>query len=202
MVSISFPRRPTAWGPGPWEFPDPTTRRRTSWPKWQSQTIRGLILAAEDPQGFSHLTADQVKQLAPLQANGFLVVQDLFLSPAAQQADLVLPARPYSEKTGTLMNLERRLQLSRGADPGPQAALWTGDLLAGLAPHLGLPVQCTTPDQTFLEITRTHPDWAGFSYARIEDGGRHWPCPSPDHPGTPILFEDGFPQGKAKLFTA
>lgn len=167
-----------------------------------SQTIRGLILVAEDPQGFGHLSADQVKQLAPLQADGFLIVQDLFLSPAAQQADLVLPARPYSEKTGTLMNLERRLQLSRGADPGPKAVLWTGDLLAGLARHLGLPALPTTPDQTFMEITRTHPDWAGFSYARIEDGGRHWPCPSPDHPGTPILFEDGFPQGKAKLFSA
>lgn len=164
-------------------------------------TIRGLILTTEDPYAFSHLTADQVQQLASLPGNGFLVVQDLFLSPAAELADLVLPARPYSEKIGTRMNLERRVQLSRGADLGPQAAPWAGDLLAGLAPHLGLSGPCTTPDQTFFEITRTHPDWAGFSYTRIEKGGLHWPCPAADHPGTPILFEAGFPKGKAKLFS-
>ena len=27
----------------------------------------------------------------------------------------------------------------------------------------------------------------------------HWPCPTPDHPGTPYLFSETFPSGKGRL---
>ncbi|MCX6463543.1 MAG: molybdopterin oxidoreductase family protein, partial [Pseudonocardiales bacterium] len=43
---------------------------------------------------------------------------------------------------------------------------------------------------------------AGISYARLDAGeALHWPCPSPDHPGTPRLFADRFahPDGRARL---
>jgi assimilatory nitrate reductase catalytic subunit len=36
-------------------------------------------------------------------------------------------------------------------------------------------------------------DYAGISYERIEaEQGVFWPCPAPDHPGTPRLFADRF----------
>lgn len=41
----------------------------------------------------------------------FLVVQDLFLSETAQQADVVLPALSYVEKGGCFINIEGRVQL-------------------------------------------------------------------------------------------
>ena len=28
----------------------------------------------------------------------------------------------------------------------------------------------------------------------------HWPCPSPDHPGTPYLFADDFPRGRGRFW--
>jgi assimilatory nitrate reductase catalytic subunit len=45
-------------------------------------------------------------------------------------------------------------------------------------------------------------DYAGISYRRVEDeDGVFWPCPDPDHPGTPRLFTERFatPDGKARF---
>ena len=39
----------------------------------------------------------------------------------------------------------------------------------------------------------------GMSYERLEEQGLSWPCPEPDHPGTPILHVGGFPRGKGWL---
>jgi len=51
------------------------------------------------------------------------------------------------------------------------------------------------------EIGRVWPAVSGISYSRIEKHGIQWPCPAPDHPGTPYLFKGGFPRGKGR-FTA
>ena len=42
---------------------------------------------------------------------------------------------------------------------------------------------------------------SGMSYARLEGKGLCWPCPTPDHPGTPILHQGRFTRGKG-LFAA
>jgi len=42
---------------------------------------------------------------------------------------------------------------------------------------------------------------SGMTYARIDERGLQWPCPTLDHPGTPYLFKGGFPRGKGR-FTA
>ena len=60
------------------------------------------------------------------------------------------------------------------------------------------------PDPTAIwdEMRSVTPDFAGISYARLErEGGVHWPCPAPEHPGTPFLFADDFPSGRGKFWT-
>ena len=45
-------------------------------------------------------------------------------------------------------------------------------------------------------------DYSGMSYARLDrEDGLYWPCPSPDHRGTPRLFEKSFPTttGRARF---
>jgi predicted molibdopterin-dependent oxidoreductase YjgC len=48
--------------------------------------------------------------------------------------------------------------------------------------------------------------YRGIDYARLDSpgcpAGIQWPCPSSDHPGTPILYEKEFPRGKARLIYA
>jgi len=51
----------------------------------------------------------------------------------------------------------------------------------------------------FEEIARVTPSYGGITYERIEAEGLHWPCPTPDHPGTPILHGQQFTRGKGKF---
>jgi predicted molibdopterin-dependent oxidoreductase YjgC len=46
------------------------------------------------------------------------------------------------------------------------------------------------------------PDFQGITYERLErEGGVHWPCPSPEHPGTPYLFSDEFRRGRGRFYS-
>jgi predicted molibdopterin-dependent oxidoreductase YjgC len=56
------------------------------------------------------------------------------------------------------------------------------------------------PAAIWQEMARLTPPFQGISYARLEaEGGVHWPCPTPDHPGTPYLFAESFPRGRGKF---
>ena len=58
------------------------------------------------------------------------------------------------------------------------------------------------PEAIFNEIASLTPSYAGVTYDRLEGEGIQWPCPTPEHPGTPFLHKDGrFTRGKG-LFHA
>ena len=80
--------------------------------------LKALYLVASDPAGDSPAGAAAVANV------DFLVVQDLFLTASAQQADVVLPAVSWAETDGTFTNLERRVQRAPKAlaDPHSKAA--------------------------------------------------------------------------------
>ncbi|NOY14276.1 MAG: molybdopterin-dependent oxidoreductase [Deltaproteobacteria bacterium] len=80
--------------------------------------LQALYVVGEDPLVSYPDSALVEKALeAP-----FLVVQDLFLSATARQADVVLPATSFAEKDGTFTNAERRIQRVRqGIEPKGEA---------------------------------------------------------------------------------
>jgi predicted molibdopterin-dependent oxidoreductase YjgC len=51
------------------------------------------------------------------------------------------------------------------------------------------------------EIASVTPSYGGITYDRLEYEGIHWPCPTSDHPGTPILHVGTFIGGKAVFFS-
>lgn len=53
----------------------------------------------------------------------------------------------------------------------------------------------------FTEIGQVTPSYAGINYGRIDKTGVHWPCPNPEHPGTPVLHTAQFTRGQG-LFHA
>lgn len=57
------------------------------------------------------------------------------------------------------------------------------------------------PGQIMKEIASVVPIYGGIRHARLRDDGVQWPCPSPDHPGTPYLYADRFmtANGKARF---
>jgi len=49
------------------------------------------------------------------------------------------------------------------------------------------------------EIAALTPSMAGLSYEKLERGGIQWPCPTAEHPGTPILHKEKFTRGLGKF---
>ena len=131
-----------------------------------------------------------------LQHLDFLAVVELFMSETAELADVVLPAASFAEKRGTKTTTDRRVQwFEKAIEPvGESHPDW--QILCDLAERLGLaPAFPYGAEEDILaEINRVTPSYAGITPQRVQValGGIPWPCPTPDHPGTPILYADGF----------
>jgi assimilatory nitrate reductase catalytic subunit len=136
-----------------------------------------------------------------------LVVADIVMSETAAMADVVLPVTQWAEETGTMTNLEGRVILRERAVAPPAGVRSDLDVLAGLASRLGSPVAFgTDPETIFAELGAASAggkaDYAGIDYARVRrEHGVFWPCPTPDHPGTPRMFTESFPtpDGRARF---
>lgn len=183
------------WGP----FANKKGRRLTEVP---GDIRKGLIRAAyiigenplqSDPDASS--VAESFRKL------DFLMVQDLFMTPTAELADVVLPAASYLEKTGTFTNTERRVQMVNEVLPplsGTRPDWRILSELIRLMSRPGSPVPYyASPEAIFNEIRMACPAYRGMTYARIAaNDGLCWPCPDETHPGTPILHTTAFSRGK------
>ncbi|MFN2145383.1 MAG: formate dehydrogenase subunit alpha, partial [Anaerolineales bacterium] len=139
-----------------------------------------------------------------------LIVQDIFLNETGAYADILLPAVSFAEKDGTFTNSDRRVQLIRKAIPSPGESKPDWEIVCDLArrtenligAHISAGFDFASPSHIWDEMASLTPPFQGITHQRIEaESGVHWPCPAPDHPGTPYLFTDSFPSGKGKLTT-
>lgn len=131
----------------------------------------------------------------------FLVVEDIFLTETAKFADVVLPATTYAEKDGTFTNTERRVQLLHKAVNGPGQAKHDWEIHQMIANKMGLNWNYKNSEEIFNEIAKFTPSYGGMSYERLEKNhGLHWPCPTADHPGTPVLHVGKFAKGIGTMF--
>ncbi|HCC69317.1 MAG TPA: formate dehydrogenase subunit alpha [Nitrospiraceae bacterium] len=129
----------------------------------------------------------------------FFVVQDIFLTETARIAQVVLPAASFAEKDGTFTNAERRVQRVRKViEPiGNSKPDWW--IICQIAKRLGASgFDFEYPSQIMAEISSVTPSYTGMSYERLENSGLQWPCPSREHPGTPILHTERFSTNSGK----
>jgi formate dehydrogenase alpha subunit len=161
-------------------------------------SVKGLVVLGENPVG-SDPDINHVRHA--LECAELLVVIDIFRTETAELAHVVLPGASFAEKDGTFSNTERNvLRVRKAVEPvGDSRADW--QIICDLSTRFGLPMHYESPEAIFEEITQVTPSYAGLSYERLERGGIPWPCPSKDHPGTPILHKDRFTRGKG-LFHA
>jgi len=167
-------------------------------PKAHDGIIKSLYIIGENPLVSDPDLNHAEKCFEDLE---FLVVQDLFLTETAQKADVVLPSTCFAEKDGTFSNTERRVQRVRKAVEGPGDAKIDWAITCDIASRMGYPMSYNSSEDIFEEIRIVTPSYAGITYDRIDKTGIHWPCPSIDHPGTPILHSAQFTRGKG-LFHA
>ncbi len=170
--------------------------------------VRAMYVTGENPL----LSEPDLNEAAEKFRNlEFLVVQDIFMHETAQIADVVLPATSFAEKDGTFTNSERRVQrIRKTVEPrGESRPDWEiiCDLARRMCRKLGLPLEdqfaYSHPARIFDEMASLTPILSGISYERLDrEGGIQWPCPEPDHPGTPYLYADSFPRGPRARFIA
>lgn len=167
--------------------------------------IRGYYVMGENPM-MSEPDLHHARQV--MEELDFVLVQDIFINETSAYADIILPATSFAEKEGTFTNSDRRVQLIREAVPAPGSARPDWDIVADLArrveARLGRKKSAgfdfDSPVAVWDEMARLTPPFQGITHDRIvREDGVHWPCPTPDHPGTPYLFADTFPSGRGKL---
>ncbi len=138
----------------------------------------------------------------------FLVVQDIFPSETAHLAHVILPAASSLEKDGSFTNTERRVQLLNPVLPAPGESLPDWQITAEIASRFDQEMgngrdpdywHYDSPRDIFEELTKVTPIYAGMSNERLHDNGLQWPCPTSDHPGTPILHVGQFARGLGKF---
>ncbi len=158
--------------------------------------IKALYVMGENP---ALSDPNSARTRRGLEALEFLVVQDIFLTETAKMAHVVLPAASFAEKDGTFTSTERRVQRVRAAFPPPGEAREDWRIICGLGSKLGHRMEYSGAGAILDEIAKVTPSYGGIGFGRIEDQGLAWPCPAPDHPGTPVLHLEKFTRGKGKF---
>ena len=167
--------------------------------------VRALFIMGENPMMTEpnlNVTRHHMEGLE------FLIAQDLFINESGAYADVFLPATSWAEKDGTFTNTDRRVQRVRKAiEPfGQVRSDWEiiCDLASRVEERLGLSNSAYwsyhEPEEIMREMGSVVPEYRGITYPRIDKEGLQTPVPDEDHPGTPHLFADTFPSGRAKFF--
>ena len=157
--------------------------------------IKGMYIMGENPAMSDPDTHHARQGLAALEC---LVVQDIFLTETAYLADVVLPASAWPEKTGTVTNTDRMVQMGRRALELPGDArqdLW---IIQQLAKRLGLDWNYAGPESgvaaVYDEMRHSMNSIGGISWERLErQSSVTYPCRTEDDPGQPVVFTDTFP---------
>ena len=176
---------------------EPGTHATDIFPKAINKEVRGLYIYGEDPVVTDPDTAHVIKALESLD---FFVMQELFMTETAQYADVILPGVSYAEKEGTFSNTERRVQRVRKAVTLEGEMRLDTDIIIDLMNRMGYKQPHLTSAQIMDEIASVTPSYGGISHARLDSDavggqGLQWPCPTPEHPGTPIMHVGQFARG-------
>ena len=158
--------------------------------------LKALYIVGQDLVATEPNQSKVIRELSQLE---LLVCQEIFLTETAKLAHVVFPGACWAEKDGTFSASERRMQLIRKAVDPPGEAMADWEILCLVSTAMGYPMRYDHTSQIFDEMVSLSPVFGGMSYERIGERGLQWPCPAPDHPGTPFLHVDKFTRGKGRF---
>ena len=102
-------------------------------------TVPSTAVAETKPKFIWLLGADEFNA-ADIPKNAFVVYQGHHGDRGAQVADVVLPGAAYTEKAGTYVNTEGRVQMTRAATSLPGAARTDWKIIRAISEFLGAPL--------------------------------------------------------------
>ncbi|TCP97234.1 formate dehydrogenase major subunit [Cricetibacter osteomyelitidis] len=136
----------------------------------------------------------------------FLVVQDIFMTQTAAEADVLLPATSCAEHEGVYSAADRGFQrFYKAVEPtGDVKDDWV--IISEIATAMGYPMHYNNTKEIWDELRGLCPIYKGATYEKMEGLGYiQWPCTdeSPEDQGTQWLYKDQIfdrPNGKAEFF--
>ncbi len=135
---------------------------------------------------------------AALEALDFLVVQELFMTPTAELADVVLPAASFLEKSGTFTNGERRVQRVNATIAPLTGTKPDGQIIIDIMNRMGCHEPDYDPAHLLAEIAHIVPFFKGATWEGLTDQGKQWPI-AEGNVGTERLHIDSFKRGLGKF---
>jgi len=135
------------------------------------------------------------KVIKALNATDLVIVQELFMTETAKQADVILPGASFLEKSGTFTNGERRVQAVRQVVEPIPGSKPDGQIIVDIMNKMGYAQADYTPDGMLEEISQIVPFFAGISWDRLGINGLQWPV-ALDGTDTQILHKTEFKRGK------
>lgn len=130
---------------------------------------RAAILAGVDIVGDEPSSAELIDGL------DFLVVQELYLTETARAADVVLPAQAFTERDGTYVSGERRVQRFFPAVPvfGETQPDWR--ITADLAKRLDVDLETRSPVLVFRNLAVSLGAGSVLDYSSLSQVEDQWP---------------------------
>jgi formate dehydrogenase major subunit len=160
------------------------------------RTIKGIYVMGENPVMSDPDQAHAREGFARLE---HLVVQDIFMTETAAFADVILPASAFPEKTGTVTNTDRRVQMGRIAVPMPGDARQDWWIIQELANRMGQDWSYQGPADIFAEMRVVMPSLTGISWQRLEaEDAVTYPCADEQSEGEDVIFGDAFPTASGR----
>jgi formate dehydrogenase major subunit len=174
----------------------------TGLPDWYGVTLTEQITQCGNPIKAMYILGlnpvvtypDSNHVMRSLDKLDFLVIQDIFWTESCKYADVVLPGASFAEKDGTFTSGERRINRVRKAvsPPGDAKADW--EIFVLLAKKMGLKgFDFHSAKDVWDDMRACTPNLFGATYEKLEKPESiHWPCPTIEHQGTPILHKEKF----------
>jgi NADH-quinone oxidoreductase subunit G len=110
-----------------------------------------------------------------LEGASTLIVQELFLTPTAELADIVLPAQSFVERDGSFTSGERRVQRYYPAVKETNGTRADWKIIAELGERLGTELENRGASYVFGQIAKTVRDYRGLSYEELATVESQWP---------------------------
>jgi predicted molibdopterin-dependent oxidoreductase YjgC len=130
---------------------------------------KAVYVVGADPVG------DDPKLAQALESARFIVAQDVMETATTEIADVILPARPFTEREGTLTSGLRRVQRFYLAVPAKGEAEPDFAITARIAAHMGIALESHSSEAVFEVLAGAVKSFEALTYARISEVKPQWP---------------------------
>jgi NADH-quinone oxidoreductase subunit G len=130
---------------------------------------KSVYIVGADPAG------DDPALAKALEAAKFVVVQDVMQTATTAIADVVLPARAFTEREGTLTSGERRVQRFYSAVPPTGESRADYAITAQVAGHMGIELEGFSVSAVFEQLAAAVKSFEGLTYAKVSEVRPQWP---------------------------